>query len=104
MRAAEAKARGQAATERIRKADPVTFVLCMLFIFAWSCGRAIVHLCIAFGSVSMSGISLWWGIPLALVSAQTLGRVWSMIRRGTRVKGLENLATVVEANAAKESK
>ena len=97
----EAMARTNAATDRIRKADPFTLIVVSAVVFASYLFRGAVHVCIGFGSASMAGVSMWWGFPMALLSGATLGRLLAFARRTSRVRGFEAAADDAEARAAK---
>lgn len=102
MNAAEYQARYLAAVKRI-SVDPTHTALFLLASFAGMCVRTIAHICVGFGAASLAGASAWWGLPLALVSVQTVGRVWLWARRGARVEGAEALADVVEKRGAEKA-
>ena len=103
MRAAEASARRAAAVQRLAKSEPVTVFVytaaaALTFLFRGAC-----HVCLAFGIVSTAGISLWWGPPLALLLATTLGRLWEWLRRDRVVKALETMADAADVTAGRTS-
>lgn len=101
MNRAEATARSAAAVKRITAASPGGMaVVVAIGVGAWAV-RFCIHLCIGFGTASVADVSAWWGLPFALVSAQTLGRLWAWARRGKRVRDLEEAADVAEREAAK---
>ena len=73
-------------------ADPMAalgYVAVLMFAFAFRCA---VHLCIGFGTASLLSVSAWWGLPVALLSGQTLGRLREWWRRDAEVEAIETMA------------
>lgn len=101
MTPTEASNRTAAAMKRITEANPaaLAFVLGIRFL-AWSF-RLIVYICIGFGTASVAHLSAWWGVPFALVSAQTLGRAYVWWRRDANVRAYEATADEAEKQAVK---
>lgn len=103
MTKTEATARYTAASARISAVSPKTMVVISVGVLAASAFRAIVHLCIGFGAASLAHVSAWWGLPVALLSAQTIGRLWKWLRRDAFVLGMEKAADDVEKRAGVKS-
>lgn len=61
--------------------------------------RIAVYFCIGFGGASMAGLSLWWGLPFAILSAYTVGNAWAWFRREGRVLELEQAVDIAERGA-----
>jgi len=99
MNRATATLRTAAAIQRLGVSPVAVVVYSAVSVGAWIV-RFIVHVCIGFGLASLASISAWWGVPFALVSGQTLGRVWEWARRDARVRALEAMAEQAEKDAA----
>lgn len=99
MNRAEYSARWTAASERVAKASTAQGCMVAVALVAALVLRAFFHLCVGFGGVAMADLSVWWGFPLALVSGQTLGRVWSWWRRDARIADIEAAADIAEKQA-----
>lgn len=96
MNRLEAANRNAAAIKRLQVADPAGLLLHTGVVIVGAFTRALVYLCIGFGSATLAGVSAWWGIPFAIVAAQTLGRVWGWWRRDALIAYIEQLADDAE--------
>lgn len=102
MTRAEAHRRGAVAMKRYTEADLTAALLYAAATLFGAAFRAIVHLCIGFGIAAVAGQSAWWGLPAALLSSTTLGRLWEYGRRTSIVLALEAAAdAAVAAKAVK---
>lgn len=102
MTESEAVVRSNAAAQRLKEADPALLVGYALTILVVDMFWAVIHLCIGFGTVTVLGLSMWWGLPLAWLSMRTLGWARRRIRREAKVLKLERLAEAVEVHLADE--
>ena len=98
----ESLARGQAAMKRLSTTDPAAAVMMAAVMFGGSCVRGLVYLCLGYGLVSLFEVSAWWGIPLAVLSSLTLGRLWAWWRREAQVLAIEEAADGAERQASSE--
>ncbi len=103
MNATESKARYAAASKRILDVSPETMIGLSVALFGAMFFRAAVHLCIGFGTASLVHISAWWGLPVALLSAQTIGRAWLWWRREAVILAIEKAADDAEKRAGVKS-
>jgi hypothetical protein len=55
--------------------------------------RAALYLCAGFGAVAVTGWSAWFAPLVAVVLAQTIGRVYEYTQRTARVEALEHIAS-----------
>jgi len=100
MNRATATLRTTAAIQRLGAASPVGILAYTAVHIAAETARCAAHICIGFGLASLADISAWWGLPFALASGQTLGRVWAWWRRDSQVVTLEAMADQAEKDAA----
>lgn len=100
MKRAEAQARILAATTRISSANWFAGGAVFMLGVASAVLEWLIHLGLALGLTAQLGISAWFGLPLALVSDQTLGRFWFWLRSAHRVEALEAMAAKLESAAA----
>lgn len=96
MNRTESTTRMGAAMARFAAANPAGAVVYTLATFAGATFRAVAHLCVGFGLASVAGQSAWWGIPGALLSGVTIGRVYAWAARGSRVRAIEAAADDAE--------
>lgn len=102
MSPAERNARQASAIARINAANQeLSAMVGINLLSTWSF-RCLFHLCLGFGITAQTGISSWFGLVLALLSAQTLGRLLEWSRRTRRIEELEAMAD--KAEAAKKAK
>lgn len=102
MTRSDAAARCKVAIQRIHKANPAMALLVVGVWFAAWAARGTLWTCIGFGAASLAGISAWWGIPIAVLIGQTLGRAWAWWRREGRVRDIEAAADDAERQARGE--
>lgn len=103
MNRAEGFARYQVAMKRLAELDPAASTVAVGMQLAAWLTRAAVHVCIGFGGASLAHVSAWWGVPMAILSAQTIGRLWGWARRGAQVRRLEAMVAQAEAARAKRN-
>lgn len=103
MTRAEAFLRYQVAMKRLADLDPTASTVTVGMQLATWATRAVVHLCIGFGGASLAHLSAWWGVPMAVLSAQTLGRLWVRAWRDAEVRRLEAVVAQAEAARAKRN-
>lgn len=66
--------------------------------------RTFLHVSIGFGVCVQTEISMWFGLPIALLSANTVGRFVEWWRRDAMVKAIEDYATTAEKTVKKGAK
>lgn len=86
-----------AAGKRVGAANPVAGLLILGVDVVASLVRSALHCTAAIGVCSVAGLSVWFAPVLAVLSAQTLGRLYLYLRRGSRVRALELVAVALEA-------
>jgi hypothetical protein len=101
MNRTEATNRTSAAMVRFTAANPAGSVVYLLAAFVGMLLRAVAHLCVGFGLASVTGQSAWWGLPGALLSGVTLGWLYALAVRGSRVREIEFAADDAENRAVK---
>ena len=96
----EAETRTAAASKRIAAANPLAMPVVLAWAIAAWCVRGMIHCSMALAVCSMAGWSYWLSRALAVLSGQTIGRVWEFAVRGRRVRALESLADSLERTAS----
>lgn len=85
-----------AAWARVVKADPAYAMVIELMLIGIEIIGLMLWLCISFGAMSVSGLSLWWGVPAALVGRLVYGRLSWWLTGEKRAKAAEAMANKVE--------
>ena len=96
MSPAEAEARTLVATQRIGNGGIAHSLVLLGYFVARLVMYLILHLCIGFGAAALAGQSAWWGLPLAFLSSQSIGRIVAVASRASNVRALEAMADEVE--------